>query len=64
MKEFPVPYQIQSGKCCVPCPYSKIGASGGVIMLGSASCRSCQHSGGGSGGEPVKCNYDTEVLHE
>ena len=54
------PSTINSGKCCVECRYAQIGKSGEVIMLGSASCRECKYSNGGTGGDPVECNYVTE----
>jgi hypothetical protein len=61
MVEYPVPYEIQSGKCCAPCPHGMPGNVSPVVSLGSAFCREdCRYSGDkeAKGGEPVKCLFD------
>jgi hypothetical protein len=63
MSEYPVPYQIKGGKCCVPCPNGMKGRVLDVVMLGSEFCRvECKYSGDKTrqGGKPVLCRY-TEV---
>lgn len=63
MVEYPVPYEIKSGKCLVPCPNGMPGVSIDIIMLGSAYCReTCKYRVETRAkyipGEPVKCRYD------
>jgi hypothetical protein len=62
MNEYPVPYDLNDGRCLAPCPHNIPGVSG-VVMLGSKYCReSCPWHGDYRGCVfvnqiPVKCLF-------
>lgn len=64
MNTYLVSFDLNNGKCFVPCPHLVTGVTGCIVMLGSAFCReNCLYHGKYEAkkydpGIPVKCLYD------